>query len=107
MGGRSKPKPSVGRLQRESPDQVVRNGEKTEMGERMRQERGRRGGRDKVRGSEEQRGPEMKRGRVNRRDREPEVRGGHWKEELEIGKEALARQWWDAGRNGRERREGG
>lgn len=51
-GSRSNPKLSVGRLQRERPDQVVRNGEKTEVGERMSQERGRRRGRDRVRGME-------------------------------------------------------
>lgn len=54
--------------ERERPDQMVRNEEKTEMGERMSQERGRRG-RDRARGME---GREVQkwreeRGRVNRR----------------------------------------
>lgn len=38
--------------------------------------------------------------RGNQRDREPEGVGGRggggdWKEALELGKEALARQWWE------------
>lgn len=39
-GGRSKPKPSVGRLQGEGQERVIRNGEKTDVGKKKIRDKG-------------------------------------------------------------------
>lgn len=86
MGGRSKPKPSVGRLQREGPEQVVRNGEKTGVGERMRQEGGEAGTEQGGEGCREvqkwrERKSEQKGDPEGQRTWEREGRVGDWKED--------------------------